>query len=228
MAGRNISTTHAAFTSTRVMATCACVGQAVGTAVIHCLDQKLTPRQLAQNPARVTQLQQALLRDDQSLRGVPNQDPADLARQATVEASGELPHAPAKSVIDGWVRDIPGKEIHQWQARMGEDGAWIELRWPKPVTFREVQLTFDTGFQRELTLTSADGHNKGMIRAPQPETVRDYRLLAGSRELAAVKGNHQRLNRHKFDPLTTDRLRIHITATNGTDLARLFEIRCYA
>src|SRR6185295_6331403 len=32
MAGRNISATHVAFTSTRVMATCAVIGQAVGTA----------------------------------------------------------------------------------------------------------------------------------------------------------------------------------------------------
>lgn len=228
MAGRNISATHAAFTSTRVMATCACIGQAVGTAITHCLDQKVTPRQLAQDRQRVESLQQALLRDDQSLRGVPNQDPADLARQATIEASGELPHAPAKNVIDGWVRDIPGKEVHQWQGRMDSGGAWIELRWAKPVTLREVQLTFDTGFQRELTLTSSDGINKGIIRAPQPETVRDYRLLAGARELTAVKGNHQRLNRHKIEPVTTDRLRIHISATNGSDLARIFEVRCYA
>jgi hypothetical protein len=228
MAGRNISATHAAFTSTRVMATCACIGQAVGTAITQCLDQKLTPRQLAQDRQRVVRLQQALLRDDQSLRGVRNEDPADLARQAGIEASGELPHAPAKNVIDGWMRDIPGKEVHQWQARMGADGAWIELRWPKPVTLREVQLTFDTGFQRELTLTSSDGINKGIIRAPQPETVRDYRLLAGSQEIAAVTGNHQRLNRHRFTPVTTDRLRVHISATNGSDLARLFEVRCYA
>lgn len=228
MAGRNISATHAAFTSTRVMATCACIGQAVGTAITHCLDHKLTPRQLAQSTARVEQLQQALLRDDQSLRGVRNQDPADLARQAAVEASGELPHAPAKNVLDAWVRDIPGKEIHQWQARMTEDGAWLELRWPKPVTLREVQLTFDTGFQRELTLTSSDGINKGIVRAPQPETIRDYRLLAGGRELVKVEGNHQRLNRHKFAPVTTDRLRIAISATNGSDLARIFEVRCYA
>ncbi|MFO0955890.1 MAG: FAD-dependent oxidoreductase [Isosphaeraceae bacterium] len=32
MAGRNIAATHVAFTSTRVMATCAVIGQAAGTA----------------------------------------------------------------------------------------------------------------------------------------------------------------------------------------------------
>ena len=54
------------------------------------------------------------------------------------------------------------------------------------------------------------------------------RILAGDRRLAEVKNNHQRLNRHKFAPVTTDRIRIQIDATNGSDLARIFEIRCYA
>ena len=228
MAGRNISATHAAFTSTRVMATCAVAGQAAGTAAALCVKEGLLPRQFAQDAARVARLQQVLLRDDQTLRGVSNTDAADLARQAKVTASAEEPHAAAANVIDGWVRDIPNKEIHQWQGRMGPSGAWIELQWPKPVQISEVQLTFDTGFQRELNLSSSDSVTKGTIRAPQPETVRDYRILVGDRLLAEAKNNHQRLNRHKLAPVTTDRIRIQIDATNGSDLARIFEIRCYA
>lgn len=228
MAGRNISATHAAFTSTRVMGTCAVVGQAAGAAAALCVKEGLLPRQLAQDASRVARLQQVLLRDDQSLRGVKNEDASDLARQAKAVASSEEPHAPAANVINGWVRDIPNKEVHQWRGRMGASGAWVELQWPKPVRISEVQLTFDSGFQRELTLTSQDGANKGIIRAPQPETVKDYRIMAGDRVLSEVKGNHQRLNRAKFDAVTTDRLRIQIDATNGSDLARVFEIRCYA
>jgi len=228
MAGRNISATHAAFTSTRVMATCAVAGQAAGTAAALCVKEGLLPRQFAQDAARVARLQQVLLRDDQSLRGIENTDAADLARQAKATASSEEPHAPAVNVNDGWVRDIPNKGVHQWQGRMGPSGAWVELQWPKPVQIAEVQITFDSGFQRELTLSSGDGVTKGIIRAPQPETVKDYRILAGDRMLAEVKNNHQRLNRHKYVPVTTDRIRIQIDATNGSDLARIFEIRCYA
>ena len=43
MAGRNISATHVAFTSTRVMATCATIGQAVGTAAAQALRAGVTP-----------------------------------------------------------------------------------------------------------------------------------------------------------------------------------------
>lgn len=228
MAGRNISATHAAFTSTRVMATCACVGQAVGTAASLCLERNVLPRDLAKEPKLVSGLQQRLLRDDQSLRGVRNEDPLDLARKASVEASGEEPHAAAANVLDGWVRDIPGKEVHKWTARLTDQGAWIELRWPKPVKLSQVQITFDTGFQRELTLTSQDSANKGIIRSAQPETVKNYRLLVGSQEIAAVEGNYHRLKRHQFSAVTTDRLRLHISATNGSDFAHVFEIRAYA
>ena len=46
--------------------------------------------------------------------------------------------------------------------------------------------------------------------------------------MAAVNGNHQRLRRHAFEPLEAEAVRIHVTATNGDDFARIFEVRCYA
>ncbi len=49
MAGRNISATHAAFTSSRVMATCATIGQAVGTAAAMCVEKAKLHRQLAED-----------------------------------------------------------------------------------------------------------------------------------------------------------------------------------
>ncbi len=228
MAGRNISATHAAFTSTRVMATCAVIGQAVGTAAARFVTENISPRELAKDEKRLTRLQQTLLRDDQSIRGLRNEDTSDLARRAKATASAHEPSTPPSIVLDGWVRDIPGKEVHQWTARMGPGGAWIELQWQQPVTLSEVQFTFDTGFQRELTLSSSDNAMKGIIRGPQPETVRDYRVLAAGKQIAQVKGNVQRLCRHKFPPVTTDRIRLQVDATNGSDLARVFEIRCYA
>ena len=43
-----------------------------------------------------------------------------------------------------------------------------------------------------------------------------------------MKGNHQRLRRHRIEPVEAQAVRIHITATNGDDFARIFEVRCYA
>jgi FAD dependent oxidoreductase len=87
-AGRNISATHIAFGSTRVMATCATLGEAVGTAAALCLQLHCTPRELYQQHSQ--RLQQTLLRQDASLIGVAKSDPHDLAPSATVRASSHL------------------------------------------------------------------------------------------------------------------------------------------
>ena len=233
MAGRNISATHVAFTSARVMATCATIGQAVGTASAMCLEKNRTPREIAKTPALITELQQRLLRDDQTIRSRVNQDPKDLARVAKVSASAERDDMPPANVIDGHLRDISKGAKHQWSAKMTPEGAWLELRWDKPQTLSQVQLTFDSGFQRELTLTSSDSINNGILRQPQPETVKDYKLYyepatGGERVmLAEEKGNYQRVNRHQFAVVNASAIRVHVTATNGDELARIFEVRCY-
>jgi hypothetical protein len=234
LAGRNISASHVAFTSTRVMGTCSSIGQAVGTAAALCRKYGLTPRALATQKNRLLELQQLLLRDDATISKRKNEDPLDLARRARVSASAERDEAKAASVIDGWTRDIPKKQGHHWAARMSPEGAWIELAWDQPQRVRKIQLTFDTGFQRELTLTSQDSVNAGIVRAAQPETVRDYTVsfrkpgAAEPIELLVVKGNHQRLRRHRIEPVNAAAIRIHVHKTNGDDFARIFEIRCYA
>lgn len=229
MAGRNISCSHVAFTSTRVMATCAVVGQAAGTAAALALEHGVAPSKVHAQPQLVTKLQQRLLRNDQSVLRVKNEDPADLARKARVTASAEEGNRKANLIQTGFTRDIPKGEVHQWAAPLASDGAWIELSWDKPQRIREVQLVFDTGFQRELTLSSSDSAMRGIIRGPQPETVKDYVLLADGKPIAEVAGNYQRVRRHEVrEGAEASKLRLHVKATNGDELARVFEIRCYA
>ena len=90
MAGRNISTSNVAFGSTRVMGTGAACGQAVGAAAAVCLKHGLVPAQLVADPERLNEFQQTLLREDQHVYHVPNRDPADAARKASVTASSEF------------------------------------------------------------------------------------------------------------------------------------------
>jgi len=227
MAGRNISASYVAFTSTRVMATCAVEGQAIGTAAAQCVEQRITPRELSRDPQRVARLQQTLLRDDQTIKNLRNQDPLDLARTATITASAG---ANPQLVIDGVTRNIPDRkgdpaELHQWVAPLP---AWIELRWTKPQRIRTVEITFDTGFKRQLTLSAQESQQVNLLRAPQPETVRDYRVLCGGRPVAEVMGNFQRKRRHSFAPVDADTVRIEIAASNGDPDAKIFEVRCYA
>jgi len=97
-AGRNISVTHVALGTTRLMATCAIIGQAAGTAAYLCVKYGITPRELYQK--RIKELQQLLLKQDCYIPGIKNEDEKDLALKAKVKASSqatlEPPEKPTK------------------------------------------------------------------------------------------------------------------------------------
>ena len=86
-AGRNISTSHVAFGSTRVQGTTGVLGQAAGTAAHFCAKYDTTPRGIHQG--HLKELQQQLLKDDCYIIDLANQDERDLARRARVSASSE-------------------------------------------------------------------------------------------------------------------------------------------
>ena len=275
-AGRNISATHLAFASTRVMATCAAVGQGVGIAAALALRAGVDPVAIPDDASLLERIQQRLLRDDAYLIGVLNADDDDLARRATVCASSAQPGGEAALVVSGQTRAVHGagvaraaspdavaanqweevlREIetgrvrtlhtsappdrahpgtHRWMSDPAEGlPAWLELRWPAPVNFSEVQLTFDTGQHRFLTLSQADGYTRRMHWGePQPETVRDYVLeietADGWRAVHREAGNYQRRRVHRpTTPVTTAALRIVVAATNGLDHVRILEVRVY-
>jgi hypothetical protein len=234
MAGRNSSCTHVAFTSTRVMATCSVMGQAAGTAAALCSRYQVAPRKLYEDKSKLAELQQTLLANDQTIFGRRNEDAADLARSAKITASAEHEDAKAAHITNGYVRDMAGQWTNRWSAPLDGGPAWLQLSWNKPERISRVQLTFDSGFHRELTLTSSDSINAAIVRAPQPETVKDYELQYRStadgkwEPLVKIEGNHQRLVRHSFAPVEAQAIRLVVTATNGEKLARVFEVRCYA
>ncbi len=89
LAGRIISASHVAFASSRVMATSAHGGQVVGIAAKLCTEFGLLPRDLA-DPARISSLQQALLKTGQHIPNLSLLDPEDLVQSAHISASSEL------------------------------------------------------------------------------------------------------------------------------------------
>ncbi|MBX7256033.1 MAG: FAD-dependent oxidoreductase [Candidatus Hydrogenedentes bacterium] len=241
-AGRNMSATHIAFASTRVMATCFVVGQGVGTAAAHASETKQTPHRLLDEPKAIRAIQQRLLRDDCYLIGRINEDESDLARRARVTASSEQPDGPAINALSGQTRSVHGKGgaptnrarsgSHRWMSDPAAGiPAWLMLEWEKPVSVREIRLVFDTGLHRVLTLSHADAYTARMLWGqPQPETVCDYTIEARAggqwRALDDVRGNYQRLRVHRLtEPQSIDALRITVHRTNGLDHARIMEVR---
>jgi hypothetical protein len=238
-AGRNISATHVAFASTRVMATCAVGGEAVGFAAAYCAAHNITPGSLVDDPTHVRSLRQQMLRADVTLL---RQEPApNLAHEARLSASSAAAGSPIEKIRDGATRDeVDPKtgalvQSHGWRSNRMLPGApqWIDLKWETPVTVTEIHLWFDTGFTRELVLSPSDwplsrpGADR-VIRGPQPETVRNYRIEIDGVAAFSVVDNHQRKRVHLLDkPMDVTHIRIWVSQTNGIEEARIFEVRVY-
>jgi hypothetical protein len=233
-AGRNISATHVAFASTRVMATCALGGQAIGTAAALWRSAATTDIATLSTPAQIAALQQGLLRDDAFLIGQPGCDPADLAKTAKITASSSTPAGRPALVIDGITRDLRADfgswatdSVHHWEAATLP--ATLEFTLAKPAPLREIHFTFDTGFQRELLLTASDHLNNKTVRGPQPETVKHYRVKIDGVVVVEATNNYHRKRVHTLAaPVHGAKVEVEVLATNGAEKARVFEVRLYS
>ena len=220
MAGRNGSFTGMALGAVRVECTCATMGQAAGTAAALCKKFGETPRGIYQKHIR--DLQQQLLKDDQYIVGVVNEDPDDLARRARVGAtsSKDADSAPA-NVINGIARPYAGKQ-NQWVSQPGlGSGQSLELTFDTPVSVNTVHCVFDTDLSQ--------GWEQG--NKPIPRLVKAYTLSGFDgqhwRELDAVSENRYRLRIHRFARMTVTKLRVTVLETYGDPCARIYEVRAY-
>ena len=136
LAGRLISATHLAHSSTRLMRTGGAIGQAVGLAADLCCRHGLTPRQLGRE--RTGELQELLLSCDATILGRPLQTGADLAPSATITSSSE--HRFADQDIDTMVPLV---------ARAGN----LLWDWPDVLERIELHVRNDSDAPRPLSLT---------------------------------------------------------------------------
>ncbi len=158
LAGRIISATHVAFGSSRVMATCAHIGQAVGMAAAHCHRSGLLPRELGE-AARMADLQTALLRTGHHLPGVRLRDADDVARSATITASSEFkldelePDGPMLKLTDAWAMMLPVKpgsqlDLHFLATVETSADLRIELRQSSRADNHTPDITLESQVQR--------------------------------------------------------------------------------
>jgi hypothetical protein len=235
-AGRNLSASHVGFASTRVMKTCAVGGQAIGTAAALWLRTVANEPDIAaqSTPAQIRALQQALLRDDAFLPGLRNEDPDDWARGATATATSATARGPAANAIDGVTRDLKASfghwtsdAAHAWDSTVLP--ATLTLTLPRSTLLREIHLTFDTGFERQLCLSASDSTTRTLIRGPQPETVKHYRVLIDGLSVCEEENNFMRKRVHRLTrPVLGTTVAVQCLATHGAQHARIFEVRLYA
>ncbi|MGA9637914.1 FAD-dependent oxidoreductase, partial [Flavobacterium sp.] len=226
-AGRNVSQTHIALSSSRIMATCALMGQAVGTAGAICAKKSVLPRDIYQK--HHNELQENLLRDDVFIPKRPANDPLDLAKKANAIFASSTLSGDAKLLTDGMSRDIEGK-IHHWES----DGlnAELQLEWENPIDISKVEIKCDTNVKRNIMLRKDKRNDKIYTNVVPVEMMKaldlEARINGNWISLGSIDKNRTRLIKFQFNSIKTTAIRIKLKETYGAKNAKLFEIRCYA
>ena len=202
-AGRNISVTHAALSSSRVMATCAVLGQALGTAVAQAIH---TGCHVAQVDIRA--LQEALMEDDCYL-------PWHTRRPWALAARAQCTADVVRNGIDRGAENL-------WIGRAGDV---IEYRLEADTPVSMIRLVFDNDMNRNY-------HNMPCCypleekRFKLPKTlISAYRIEGedanGTVYSIEVTNSHQRFVRHAVD-WKVQTVRFVPLATHGCEEFRVF------
>jgi hypothetical protein len=225
MAGRDISVTHVALGTVRVMRTTGMMGEVVGMAASICNDCNTTPRGVYQD--HLDKLK-ALMR-----KGIgaspppppplppPPKPPAwldtageNLARTARVRVSGnyDLKKYPVANINDGRY-DVNNNSL-RWVSDNSAPGT-VELAWDKPQAFNAARI---------VTGQSGGGRPQTPITgfSLQYYAENRWRDIPGSRVAANTLIDWG----GKFDRVTTSRLRIVVYDTPGS-LTRIWEFEVY-
>ncbi len=226
--GRCMGASKLAMSSTRVMGTCAIGGQAIGTAAA------LLSAENAEDlrDIDINRLQQQLLRDDCYLPLMTNEDSADLAKTATVTASGEEAGYPAANVLSGVTREIDGA-ANAWHSKplQADKAEQLCLALSKPAAIETVQLVFDSNFNLEKKITLSSTRQKQQKTGVPTELVRNFEieLLRDGKTVAQkqITDNIQRFVKVSFNPTECDAIRIRFTKTWGDPCIKVFEVRAY-
>ncbi len=174
-AGRNISVTHVALSSARVMATCALMGQAVGTAVAQLVKDGTTP-----DTIDIARLQSTLMDDDCYLPGL-KREPKAPTRVA------KFTHEVLRDGIDR------GDE-HSVELEIGE-GA--EYTFDTPTKICGVRFIFDSNLNREGWHMPKNFVLNETKYKPSASMTRDFditlTLADDTQRVIEVKNNRTRL-----------------------------------
>jgi len=224
--GRIISASHRAFSSTRVMATCAVEAQAAGVSAVFAIRDNFTAKENIKN---IKEIQQELLKQGCYIPGFVNEDKNDRAKIAKISADSFLEGCEPENVTNGVSRPVDGKS-NMWQSAELDKPQSIYLSWKEPQQLKEIHLTFDSNLSVEIMISLSKWHHVRQSREIPDTIVKDYTveyILKGeTMAKEAVIGNYQRMNVIKRN-VRCDAVKIEVQAANGCREARICEVRVY-
>lgn len=200
-AGRNISTTHVALSSSRVMATCGVIGQALGTGVAQAVKSGTDLEGI-----NVKALQKTLLDDDCFLPGLKRES-TELTKKARVNT---------EKIRNGIDRGDENVYI----------GDTVTLEYDEPQTVNGVRLVFDSNLNRVYdNMPSHFRLHEDSYFLPKT-LVKKYEIYADGELVLTVDNNRQRLCRHSLS-VTAKKIEIRLLETNGEKEKRIYAVDLY-
>lgn len=223
VASRCGSFSHLALGSARVENTLATIGQAAGTAAYLCQKYQLFPRDIYTQ--HIKELQQILLKDDQTIFGIKNDDPDDLARNATVSATSQNAALGgyAENVINGKIRSVEN-ECNAWISDT-TDGLpqSLTLTLSHAAVVSSIHITAETDLTYPLYSYQDAPHFAGTIKEMDVAIYLDGQWNT----VARIKDNFKRKTVVSFLPQLTEKIRITVHQSTGDSCAIINEIRIY-
>jgi len=221
LAGRDISVTHEALGTVRVMRTCGMMGEIVGMAASLCKQHQADPRSVYES--HLDELKELMKKGVGNLPPTAGLDPPDwlsgagdnVARTAQVTVSSCLDPTkyPAIHVNDGQT-DVYNNDL-RWVSERALP-QHVELAWDQPQSFGAARII--SGYRE------GGGH----LSAPLADFVLQYLAGAEWRDVEGTKvtGNAKFDWSARFPETRASEVRLLITAAEG-ETARVWEIELY-
>ncbi|MDD3154772.1 MAG: FAD-dependent oxidoreductase [Victivallaceae bacterium] len=208
-AGRNISATHMALSSTRVMATCATIGQAVGTAAALAVKHHKTPHEIYESELEL--LRATLSDQDQFLPGYQRNVPA-LTRNASAT------HEVLRNGVDRMLGDAENGVLLQ-------EGEFADYTFSSVQKISQVRLVFDSDLSdvkrmRNLETDSSQLHGLPDVLVDAFEVMVEQDGLWHT--LFTRQDNEKRLILEKFAPVECTGVRYRVLRNRGSNPSRIF------
>ncbi len=207
-AGRNISVTHAALSSSRVMSTCGTLGQAIGTAVALAVKGNVGIKDVD-----VKEVQQTLLYDDSFIPGI-KRIVSELTKKARTE--------PRFEVLKNGCDRPSGDDSNSALISLGEN---VEYAFDRFEDISEIRIIFDSNLNRpKYNMPCIFKLNEENYKVPKT-LVKSFRITAhtesGDVVVFETNKNRQRMNKIPVS-LKADRITLTPLETWGNEKANIF------
>ncbi len=220
-AGRNISVTHIALSSTRVMGTCAVIGQAVGTAAAIATREGISPREVGKR--YMDELQQTLLTDGAFLPHIKRRT-SPLTLAATLNLSDE-----ARATLENGV-ERPRTYLEENGVCMHVGDA-LTFTFAAPQKAEALRLRLDPDWTqesvshmhifRDFPQKVNTPANAGWVRTAAT-IAREISVEADGKEVARVTDNFLSLVTIPLPATPATTITVRFLATHGAETFSLF------